>query len=158
TAQRYDSTLEEIKGMKEYHEGKAKTISGIEMPDGEKGRTIVIHYKELKPGMYFSGNGYFWESAAPYHYLKNVPFNKLQSSDQIRKKPLYYGPFKLDKLVRGQSVTRVTNKYYWRGKLKLDKITITVVNANSASQANKGINFYIPAVINLQDTLVKNTK
>ena len=77
-AQRYDSTLEEIKGMKEYHEGKAKTISGIEMPDGEKGRTIVIHYKELKPGMYLSGNGYFWESAAPYHYLKNVPFNKLQ--------------------------------------------------------------------------------
>ncbi|MCT3613703.1 ABC transporter substrate-binding protein, partial [Lactobacillus acidophilus] len=51
-AQRYDSTLEEIEGMKEYHEGKAKAISGIEMPDGEKGRTIVIHYKELKPGMY----------------------------------------------------------------------------------------------------------
>ena len=144
--------------MKEYHEGKAKTISGIEMPDGEKGRTIVIHYKELKPGMYFSGNGYFWESAAPYHYLKNVPFNKLQSSDQIRKKPLYFGPFKLDKLVRGQSVTWVPNKYYWRGKPKLDKITISVVNPNSASQAIKSHKFDIAGVINSQWDQVKNTK
>ncbi|WP_255524803.1 hypothetical protein [Lactobacillus sp. W8172] len=34
------SQLEYIKGMKEYHEGKAKTISGLELPDGEIGKTI----------------------------------------------------------------------------------------------------------------------
>ena len=144
--------------MKEYHEGKAKTISGIEMPDGENGRTIVIHYKQMRPGMYFSGNGYFWESAAPYHYLKNIPFNKLQSCDQIRKKPLYFGPFKLDKLVRGQSVTWVPNKYYWRGKPKLNKVVIQVVNPNSASQAIKSHKFDITGVINSQWDQVKNTK
>ncbi|MEK3526823.1 oligopeptide ABC transporter substrate-binding protein [Lactobacillus crispatus] len=157
-AQRYDSTLEDIEGMKEYHEGKAKTISGIEMPDGEKGRTIVIHFKELKPGMYYSGNGYFWESAAPYHYLKNVPFNKLQSSDEIRKRPLYFGPFKVQKLVRGQSVTYVPNKYYWRGKPKLDKIVISVVNPNSATQAIKSHKFDIAGVLNSQWEQVKDTK
>ncbi|MBA1394357.1 oligopeptide ABC transporter substrate-binding protein, partial [Lactobacillus sp. XV13L] len=90
-SQRYDSKFELIKGMKDYHEGKADTISGIEMPEGENGRTMVLHYTELKPGMYNSGNGYFWESAAPYHYLKDVPFNKLESSDKIRKNPLYFG-------------------------------------------------------------------
>ena len=56
------STLGVNSRYEEYHEGKAKTISGIEMPDGENGRTIVIHYKQMRPGMYFSGNGYFWES------------------------------------------------------------------------------------------------
>lgn len=157
-AQRYDSTLEDIEGMKEYHEGKAKTISGIEMPDGENGRTIVIHFKQMKPSMYYSGNGCFWESAAPYHYLKDVPFNKLQSSDQIRKKPLYFGPFKLDKLVRGQSVTWVPNKYYWRGKPKLNKVVIQVVNPNSASQAIKSHKFDIAEVVNSQWQQVKNTK
>ena len=30
--------------MKAYHAGKAKTISGITYPDGENGRTIVIHF------------------------------------------------------------------------------------------------------------------
>ena len=42
-SQRYTSQLEYIKGMKAYHEGKAKTISGLEMPDGENGRTLTIH-------------------------------------------------------------------------------------------------------------------
>lgn len=157
-AQRYSSQFEEIEGMKEYHEGKASSISGIEMPDGENGRTIVIHYKELKPGMKFSGNGYFWEGAAPYHYLKNIPFNKLQSSDEIRKKPLYFGPYKVSKIVRGQSVSYVPNKYYWRGKPKLNKVTIQVVSQDSASQAIKSHKFDIAEVINSQWDQVKDTK
>lgn len=88
-SQRYTSSLQSIKGLKEYHDGKAKTISGLELPNGESGRTLIIHYTELKPGMYNSGNGYFREGAAPYHYLKDVPFSKLESSDKIRKNPIF---------------------------------------------------------------------
>lgn len=156
--ERYTSQFEYIKGMKEFHEGKAKTISGIEMPDGENGRKTVLHYSELKPGMYNSGNGYFWEYAAPYHYLKDVPFSKLQSSDKIRKNPMYYGPFKLSKLVRGQSATWVPNKYYWRGKPKLDKIVCQIVSTKSATQAIKSHKFDIADVINDQWKQVKDTK
>ncbi|WEV40834.1 oligopeptide ABC transporter substrate-binding protein [Lactobacillus sp. ESL0684] len=157
-SQRYSSQFNIINGMKEYHEGKAKTISGIEMPDGENGRVAVLHCSELKPGMTNSGNGYIWEMAAPYHYLKDIPFKKLQSSDQVRKKPLYFGPYKLDKLVRGQSVTWVPNKYYWRGKPKLDKIIYQVVSPNSASQAIKNKKFDVTRVINSQWKQVKDTK
>lgn len=82
---RYSDSLENIVGMKAYHNGKAKTISGIQFPNGENGRTIVIHFLSMKPGMLQSGNDYFIETAAPYHYLKNIPFSKLVSSDQIRK-------------------------------------------------------------------------
>ena len=157
-SQRYTSSLQSIKGLKEYHEGKAKTISGIEMPDGENGLTIVLHYTELKPGMYNSGNGYFRETAAPYHYLKDVPFSKLMSSDKIRKRPLYFGPYKLDKLVRGQSATWVPNKYYWRGKPKLDKIVCQIVSTNSTSQAIKSHKFDVADVINSQWKQVKDAK
>lgn len=155
---RYTSQFDIIKGMKDFHEGKAKTISGIEMPDGTNGRTMIIHYTELKPGMYNSGNGYFWESAAPYHYLKNVPFSKLQSSDEIRKSPLYFGPYKVQSIVRGQSVTWVPNKYYWRGKPKLDKIVAQVVSLKSSSQAIKSHKFDVASVINTQWKQVKDTK
>ncbi|MBD5431749.1 MAG: oligopeptide ABC transporter substrate-binding protein [Lactobacillus sp.] len=157
-SQRYTGSLQNIVGLKEYHDGKAKTISGIDMPDGENGRKIVIHFKEMKPGMLQSGNGYFLESASPYHYLKDVPFNKLQSSDKIRKKPLFFGPYKLSKIVRGQSATWVPNKYYWRGTPKLDKITASVVNPNSASQAIKSHKFDIADVVNSQWDQVKDTK
>ena len=157
-SQRYTASLQNIKGLKEYHEGKAKTISGIELPDGENGLTMVLHYSELKPGMYNSGNGYFSENAEPYHYLKDVPFSKLMSSDKIRKRPLYFGPYKLDKLVRGQSATWVPNKYYWRGKPKLDKIVCQIVSTNSTSQAIKSHKFDVADVINSQWKQVKDAK
>ena len=157
-SQRYTSSLQSIKGLKEYHDGKAKTISGLELPNGESGRTLIIHYTELKPGMYNSGNGYFREGAAPYHYLKDVPFSKLESSDKIRKNPIFFGPYKLEKLVRGQSATWVPNKYYWRGKPKLDKIVCQVVSTNSASQAIKSHKFDIADVINSQWKQVKSAK
>ncbi|MCO6530354.1 ABC transporter substrate-binding protein, partial [Lactobacillus sp.] len=157
-SQRYSSQFNIINGVEEYHEGKAKTISGIEMPDGEEGRVVVLHCSELKPGMYYSGNGYFCENAAPYHYLKDVPFSKLESSDQLRKKPLYFGPYEAQKIVRGQAVTWVPNKYYWRGKPKLDKIEYQVIATNSASQSIKSHKFDIARVVNSQWKEVKDTK
>ena len=157
-SQRYTASLQNIAGLTEYHDGKSKTISGIEMPDGENGRKIVIHFKEMKPGMLQSGNGFFLESASPYHQLKNIPFNKLESSDAVRKNPIFFGPYKISKIVRGQSVTWVPNKYYWRGTPKLDKITVSVVNPNSASQAIKSHKFDVAGVINSQWQQVKNTK
>ncbi|MCT6891925.1 MAG: ABC transporter substrate-binding protein, partial [Lactobacillus sp.] len=89
---------------------------------------------------------------------KDVPFSKLMSSDKIRKRPLYFGPYKLDKLVRGQSATWVPNKYYWRGKPKLDKIVCQVVSTNSTSQAIKSHKFDVADVINSQWKQVKDAK
>ena len=155
---RYSDSLANIVGMKEYHDGKAKTISGIKFPDGENGRTIVIHFIAMKPGMLQSGNDYFIETAAPYHYLKDIPFSKLVSSDQIRKDPLFFGPYKVSKVVRGQSVTWVPNKYYWRGTPKLSKIVAQVVSTNSASQAIKSHKFDIADVVNSQWQAVKDAK
>lgn len=156
-SQRYTSSLADLEGLEEYHDGKAKTISGIEMPDGENGLKVVLHFKEMKPGMEQSGNGYIWESVAPYHYLKDVPFKKLESSDQIRKKPLFFGPYKVSKVVRGQSVTYVPNKYYWRGTPKLKKVSLSVVSPNSASQAIKSHKYDIADVVNTQWDQVKGT-
>ena len=157
-SQRYSSQYAIIDGLEAYRDGKAKAISGIEMPDGENGLKVVIHCKELKPGMYNSGNGYLLESAAPYHYLKDIPFDKLESSDKVREKPLYFGPYRAQKVVRGQAVTWVPNKYYWRGKPKLDKIIIQVITTKSASQAIKSHKFDVARVVNSQWKEVKDTK
>jgi len=77
----------------------------------------------MKLGMLQSGNDYFLETATPYHYLKDIPFKKLVSSDKIRKNPMFFGPYKVSKAVRGQSVTWVPNKYYWRGTPKLNRLS-----------------------------------
>ncbi|GFO98746.1 oligopeptide ABC transporter substrate-binding protein [Lactobacillus helveticus] len=157
-SQRYTAALADLVGLQEYHDGKSNTISGIEMPDGENGRKVVLHFKTMKPGMNTSGNGYIWEAAAPYHYLKDVKFKDLMSSDKIRKRPLFFGPYKLEKVVRGQSVTWVPNKYYYKGKPKLSKITASVINPNSVAQSIKSNKFDVIQVVNSQWQNVKNTK
>ncbi|WP_297815642.1 oligopeptide ABC transporter substrate-binding protein [uncultured Lactobacillus sp.] len=155
---RYTSSLANIVGLEEYHDGKSKTISGIEMPNGENGRKVVIHFKQMRPGMNQSGNGFIWENATPYHYLKDVPFKDLVSSDKVRKNPLFFGPFKVNHVVRGQSVSFVRNPYYWRGTPKLKKVTISVIGTNSVSQAIKSHKYDISDVINSQWESVKGTK
>ena len=157
-SQRYTSSLADLVGLEEYHKGQSKTISGFEMPDGENGLKAVLHFKTMRPGMNTSGNGYIWEAAAPYHYLKDVKFKDLMSSDKVRKTPLFFGPYKLQKVVRGQSTTWVPNKYYYKGKPKLNKITASVLNPNSVAQSIKSHKFDVIAVINSQWQNIKGTK
>ncbi len=157
-SQPYTSSLAELEGLQEYHDGKSNTISGIEMPDGENGRTVVLHFKEMKPGMTQSGNGYIWEAAAPYHYLKDVPFDKLISSNKIRKNPLFYGPYKVSKVVRGQSVSWVPNEHYYKDKPHLDKITASVITPTSVAQSIKSNKFDVAQVSNSQWQDIKGSK
>lgn len=154
----YTSSLENIKGMAEYHRGKANNISGLEMPDGPNGKKLILHFKELKPAMMNSANGFFWEHAAPYHYLKHVPFDKLVSSPQVRKHPLYFGPYKMDKTVQGQSTSWSRNPYYWRGKPNFEHIYMSNITNSNVSQAIKSKKFDVANVLSSQWEQVKNTK
>ncbi|KRL12961.1 oligopeptide ABC transporter substrate-binding protein [Schleiferilactobacillus perolens] len=157
-SQRYTDSLQNIVGLADYHTGKSDQISGIQTPDGGTGKTVVLHFQVMKPGMAYSGNGYYWEAAAPYHYLKDVPFKDLQSSPKIRKNPVFFGPYKLNKLVSGQSTEWVPNEYYYGAKPKLKSITASVVSPNTAPSAIKSHSYDIIGVNNDQYPNVKNTK
>ena len=139
---RYTDSLQDIVGLKEFHDGD----------------TVVLHFKQMHPGMNMIGSGYFWKDASPYHYLKDIPMNKLESSDQVRKKPLFFGPYKIDKIVRGQSITWSPNKYYYKGKPHISKITESVISSNSSAQAIKSHKFDVIDVVNSQWQQVKGTK
>lgn len=157
-SKRYSSSLTDLIGLEDYHDGKTKTIKGFQMPDGPNGRKAILHFKTMKPGMMQAGNGYIWENAVPYHYLKDVPFDKLISSDKIRKHPIFFGPYKLSKIVPGQSLTWVPNEYYYQGQPKLDKITASVISPNSVTQAIRSNKFDVISVLNSQWGGAKQTK
>ena len=54
---RYSDEYEVIEGMKDYHDGKAKNISGVVKKDD---KTVVLKYKEIKPSLLW-GNGFIGE-------------------------------------------------------------------------------------------------
>lgn len=105
----YNAQLRKVVGIEDYHAGKTDKISGLEVKDL---KTMVIHFTDMEPEMKFPNAGFIVSSLLPYHYLKDVPFDKLASSDKVQKDPLFYGPFKIKNMVRGQSVSWVPNEYY----------------------------------------------
>ena len=133
----YGEALTEIEGIADYHAGNAPKISGLEEKDPH---TLIVHYKAMHPAMRFVGAGYLWTTALPYHYLKDIPMSKLAASDELRKKPLSYGPFTVKKIVPGESIEYVANKYYVK-KPKLAKLTVEVVSTAQAATALKAKKF-----------------
>ncbi|KOO47110.1 oligopeptide ABC transporter substrate-binding protein [Priestia koreensis] len=132
TGPRYDAQMQGIEGMTEYHDGKADKISGVKVVDD---KTISITFKEANPSV-LTG---LWTTPLPKKYLAGIPIDKLDSSDQIRKNPIGFGPFKIKKMVPGESVEFERNDDYYRGKPKLDKVLLKVVNpATAVASLQKG--------------------
>lgn len=130
----YNELLENIEGVKEYHEGKADKISGLEEKDSNH---LLIHFKKLTPAAEYTGSGYIYDVAYPYHYLKDIPIAKLAQSDKVRKHPMFFGPYKVKKIVQGESIEWVPNKYYGGPKPKLSKIITEIVPNSQVVAAMK---------------------
>ena len=159
TSSQYSADFERIEGMADFHKGKTNTISGFTYPDGENGKKVVIQLNALSPSMKFAGNSFIWSTVAPYHHYKGVAIDKLAASNQVRKNPLFVGPYKLDKLVAGESTSWSPNKYYWGKTPKVKHITINVVSSNSIDKAiqTKKYDFTTPGGV-MRGTSYKNLK
>ncbi|EOS7907222.1 oligopeptide ABC transporter substrate-binding protein [Enterococcus hirae] len=131
TGIRYDDNFRNIVGMEEYHSGSAPTISGIKKVDN---KTVEIEYKKVEPSMLQSGGG-IWAYAAPKHTLEGVAIKDMESSDQVRKNPVTFGPYYMSNIVAGESVEYLPNEYYWNGKPQLKKITMKSLPIASATEA-----------------------
>lgn len=132
TSEYYSDALETIMGMKEYHEGKADKISGLQIKDSKH---LLIHYKKMTPAMEYVDSGYLYNDAQPYHYLKDVPMSKMAQSDKVRKHPLFFGPYTIKKVVQGEAIEWIPNKYYGGKKPKLDKVVEEVVPVAQIAEA-----------------------
>jgi len=109
TGIRYTDDNEKIIGMKEYHEGKASTISGIKKVDNS---TVEISFSEIGQGVYTIGNGLIGY-ALPKHYLKDIPIKDLETSDKVRQKIVTTGPYTIEKTVHGESLELKANPYFY---------------------------------------------
>jgi len=118
----------DIKGIDDFHKGKAKTISGLKKIDD---KTVEISFNHVNPGI-LTG---IWSTAMPKHIFKDIPVAKMEASDAVRKNPIGFGPFKITKIVKGESVEYTANENYWQGKPKLDKIILKVINPKVITKA-----------------------
>ncbi|RLL46755.1 oligopeptide ABC transporter substrate-binding protein [Oceanobacillus piezotolerans] len=121
--------VENVVGIDEYNAGEADTISGIEIVDD---KIIKITFKEANPSLLASG---IWDDPLPKHIFKDIPVAEMAESDAVRVNPIGFGPFKVESIVPGESVTYTANEDYWLGAPKLDGITLKVVTPQTVVQA-----------------------
>ncbi|MBD2870618.1 oligopeptide ABC transporter substrate-binding protein [Paenibacillus sp. IB182493] len=125
---RYDSNFTNIVGMTEYHEGKADTISGIEVLNEKQ---LKITYVQSTPSLLTGG---VWSYPLAKHIFGNMPVDKISSSPEVREKPIGFGPFKVESIVPGESVVYSKNTDYWRGEPALDEVVLKVINPTTVIQ------------------------
>ncbi|WP_051251421.1 oligopeptide ABC transporter substrate-binding protein [Paenibacillus harenae] len=125
---RYDSNFTNIVGMTEYHEGKADTISGIEVLNEKQ---LKITYIQSTPSLLTGG---VWSYPLAKHIFGNMPVDKISSSPEVREKPIGFGPFKVESIVPGESVVYTKNTDYWRGEPALDQVVLKVINPTTVIQ------------------------
>ncbi|WP_339227221.1 oligopeptide ABC transporter substrate-binding protein [Oceanobacillus sp. FSL K6-2867] len=121
---RYGSDFTNIEGMEEYHAGEADTISGIKVIDD---KTLEITYIQATPSLV---TGSIWTYPLAKHIFGDMEVAEMSASKEVRENPIGFGPFKVESIVPGESVTMVKNEDYWRGEPNLDGVTVKVINPN----------------------------
>jgi peptide/nickel transport system substrate-binding protein len=139
TGVRYDSSMKNIIGMEDYHDGKADSISGIKKDNDKQ---ITISYKEFTPSI-LQGGGGVWSSAMPKHAFEGIAVKDMPASDPVRKNPITFGPYVVSKITAGESVEFTPNKYYYGGTPKLSKIIMKTLPTSSATASMKSKEFDI---------------
>lgn len=131
TGIRYSGDFANIVGMEEYKDGATDSIEGITIVDD---KTVEIEYQTVGVQMLQAGGG-VWSYAAPRHYLEDVPVAELESAPEIRENPIGFGPFKVDNIVPGESVSYTAFEDYYRGAPKIDRIELETVPTTTAVAA-----------------------
>jgi len=104
-------------GYDAYKEGKADSIAGISIVDGNK-----VEFKLKSPDATFI-NELAWLRIIPKHLLEGIPPNVLVEND-FWQNPIGTGPFKFERAVSGEYMEFVRWDDYYLGAPYLDRLII----------------------------------
>ena len=119
---RYERENLDILGWKDYRDGVASNISGIEIID-DKNFTITLDNANAKSIMYFAVN-----LLAEHVYGKDYVQGNAKDLDKYNRTPFGNGPYKFVSYKDGEEVKLVANEHYYKGKPTIENLVFRVVN------------------------------
>ena len=147
TGSRYNDRYTNIVGMKDFHEGKSDSISGVEKVDDY---TVKLHFEKMLPSMQLAG-GAIPAYTMPKHIFKDIPVKEWEQSEYVRgSKVVGLGAFTIESVVAGESVTLKANEYFYKGRPKLDKVVMQVVSPDAIVSEMKAGNYDIATMPSAQ--------
>lgn len=110
-----------ILGAQDYHDGKADKIEGIKVIDDYN---IQITFDKAR----VNNLDNVWTYPLSRKEFEGVAVKDMLSSEQVRSKPVGLGPFKVTKIVPGESVEMERFDDYFGGKPHIEKIVVKVID------------------------------
>ncbi|WIF98781.1 MULTISPECIES: oligopeptide ABC transporter substrate-binding protein [Pontibacillus] len=123
TGPRY-ANVQTIEGAEAYHSGDADSISGIEVVSDYE---VKVTFDKARVNNLLN----VWSYPMNRSYWEGVEVADMQDSDKMRQGMMGTGPFKLTKVVPGESYQYEANEDYWKGAPKLDKVIVKVIDSKS---------------------------
>lgn len=117
---RFDN-VRNIVGAQDYHDGKAKEIAGIKIEDDYH---IQITFDKARVNNLEN----VWTYALSRKEFEGMKVKDMLSSEQVRTKPVGLGPYKVTKVVPGESVEMTRFDDYFGGKPHIEKVILKVID------------------------------
>lgn len=140
----YGDYVSNIVGVKEYKEGKEKTVKGIEAVDD---LTVKLTYSEpYGPALAKLGT----MGIIPEHVWSGVELAKWKESKELMAKPVGCGPYTLASFTEGQDAKFEKNTNFFGGEVKTAKLVLKVVSEDTVAAELKNGDVDIADVTNLK--------
>ena len=126
------TNVQNIEGAEAFRNGEADSISGLEVVSDYE---IKVKFDEPR----LNNLTDVWVYPLPEKAYEGIAIADMAASDVVRKNPIGVGPFKVEKIVPGESVEFVRHDDYWNGDVLLDKIILRVIdNTSTVGALEKG--------------------
>ncbi|EKN65406.1 oligopeptide ABC transporter oligopeptide-binding protein AppA [Neobacillus bataviensis LMG 21833] len=110
-----------IEGAQDFHDGKADKISGIKVIDDYN---IQITFDKARVNNLEN----VWTYPLSRKEFEGIAVKDMPASAQVRTKPVGLGPFKVTKVVPGESVEMERFDDYFGGKPHIEKLVVKVID------------------------------
>ena len=118
------SQVEVLRGASDYHDGKAQTISGIDIVDDH---TVALTTTEVYAPILATLAGIM---ILPEHIYGKIPVQNWQT-DETNRSPVGSGPFKFREFRSGELISLEANPDYFTGRPCLDRLIVRFGDANT---------------------------
>ncbi|WP_231747004.1 oligopeptide ABC transporter substrate-binding protein [Lentibacillus sp. JNUCC-1] len=115
------ANVQTIEGAKAFRDGEADSISGINVVSDYE---IEITFDQPRVNNLEN----LWTYPMSEKEFEGVEVADMSSSPQVRENPVGTGPFKVTKIVPGESVQFEAFEDYWQGKPHLDGVVLKVID------------------------------
>ncbi|MBU9710648.1 oligopeptide ABC transporter substrate-binding protein [Evansella tamaricis] len=111
----------DVRSLEEYDPLPVHELEGVNVVDSH---TIELQVNDPAPNTISN----LWTNPMPSNHYEGIAVADLEDSEEVRRNPVGFGPFKVTNIVPGEMVEMERFDDYWQGPANLDGVVYRVVD------------------------------